>query len=154
MADALLSLARATGDTGFCAPVASAAGWLVRSAIAPSCWARFYAPGTNAPVYVDARGRPVPTHREAKSPYRWIGDYGIPGLLASLGLDTQGRPLDAAAAAAVPRLIPGDSGFCPEDAEYRHVYETNARMRIAFAATALAALTPLPPSPCPVTVAP
>ena len=75
-------------------------------------------------------------------------------LLASLGLDARGRPLDPAAAAAVPRLIPGDSGFCPQDVEYRRVYATNARMRIAFAATALAAMTPLLPSPCAVPAVP
>jgi hypothetical protein len=149
MTDALLALARATGDTAFCSPIAGAVDWLVHSALGPGCWARFYAPGTNEPVYLNALGQPVATHEEAKSPYRWIGDYGIPGLLASLGLGQRGESIDRATAEAVPRLIPGDSGFCPEDAAYRQIYETNARMRIAFAATALAATTPLPPSPCP-----
>ena len=148
MADALLALARVTGERSFCAPLAGAVDWLVRSATGPGCWARFRAPGTNEPVYVGADGQPVESAEQAKRPYRWVGDYGIPGFLASLGLDEAGRPLAADAAARVPRRIPGDPGYCPEDVRFAKAYRVHPRLRIAHAATLLMALAPPPPSPC------
>jgi len=148
MTDALRALARATGDREhLCPSIEAAAAWLARSAIAPGCWARFYAPQTNAPVYLARDGRPVDSWQRAKRPYRWIGDYGIPGLLAELGLDQDGRPRDPATPLP-PRRIYGDPGFCPGDIEYDEAYAHLPRLRIARAAFMLAALDPLPPSPC------
>jgi len=94
MVDALLALADATGDVTFCAPVPKALDWFARSALGPGCWARLYTPGSNAPLYVGADGRPVATPAEARRPYRWTGEYGIPGLLAAFGLDERGAPRD------------------------------------------------------------
>src|SRR5206468_13029072 len=115
MIDALLALAEATGDAVFCAPVPKARAWLVRSELAPGCWARLYTPGTNAPLYVGADGRPVATPAEARRPYRWTGEYGIPGLLAAFGLDERGALRDPSLGPPHPRRIPGDAGRCAGD---------------------------------------
>ncbi|MBM4268963.1 MAG: hypothetical protein FJ144_20515 [Deltaproteobacteria bacterium] len=101
--EALVELAGATGDPSYCEAVAESADWLMKSALAPGCWSRFVSSDTGEPIFLDAQGVAVSTPDEAKRPYRWVGDYGIPALLASLGIDTE---------TAVPRL-PGDSGDCP-----------------------------------------
>ncbi len=59
MLDALLDLADATGDRRYCAAVPGAVDWFVRSAIAPGCWARLYAAGSNEPLYVARDGQRV-----------------------------------------------------------------------------------------------
>ncbi|HSV06644.1 MAG TPA: pectate lyase [Candidatus Binatus sp.] len=115
MVDALLALADATGDVTFCAPVPKALDWFARSALGPGCWARLYTPGSNAPLYVGADGRPVATPAEARRPYRWTGEYGIPGLLAAFGLDERGAPRDPSLGPPPPRRIPGDAGRCAGD---------------------------------------
>ena len=151
MIDALLALADATGDAAFCAPVPKALGWLVRSALAPGCWARLYTPGTNAPLYVGADGQPVATPAEARRPYRWTGDYGIPGLLAALGLDERGEPRAPSIGPLPPHRAPGDAGACPgEGARGRR--STGPRARIARAAALLGTGAP-PPATCPAEVA-
>jgi hypothetical protein len=147
--DALLALARATHRERWCTAAPAAVAWFVRSAIAPGCWARLYAPGDNRPLFVARGGELVASAAEAKRPYKWTGDFGIPALLASLGLDERGAPL-APGAPAPPRRIPGDAGRCPGvplrvgDGE-----PPNPRARIARAAALLAAAAP-PASPCPV----
>ena len=150
MIDALLALAEATGDTAFCAPVPKALGWLVRSELAPGCWARLYTPGTNAPLYVGADGQPVATPVEARRPYRWTGDYGIPGLLAALRLDERGGPRTPSTGPPPPHRAPGDAGACPGDGARRR--STGPRARIARAAALLGTGAP-PPATCAAEVA-
>lgn len=101
--DALLAVARATGDARYCAPARSAVRWLERVQIAPGCWARFHDLETGEPVYVDARGTRVPDPYAARPGYSWIGEYGIPALLARVGW---------AAPPAVGAPLPGDPGAC------------------------------------------
>jgi hypothetical protein len=139
MLDALLALATATGDPSFCTPVRHAALWLVGSAIAPGCWARFYATGTNAPVYIGRDGRTVPSAAAARRPYRWTGDYGIPALLAALGA--------AAPSTAASWRLPGDAGWCPGE-RIAPALTAGPRRRIAWAAERLAAWAPPPAPPC------
>jgi hypothetical protein len=143
MIEALLAVVATTGDTSLCEPVARGVAWLAASKIGPACWARFYAPGTNTPVYVGADGRPVATPDDARRPYRWTGDYGIPALIASLGLD----PGDGTASPP-PRRIPGDAGACPPAVPPEAHAEGGPRMAILRAAIRLAALAPPAPSLC------
>lgn len=152
MLDALLDLADATGDRRYCAAVPGAIDWFVRSAIAPGCWARLYAPGSNEPLYVARDGQRVDSPRRAKRPYKWTGEFGIPRLLARLGLDEEGAPRNSARPLP-PLRIPGDAGRCPDAAgDARRVAHDdsppNPRLRIARAATLLATLAPPPTSPC------
>jgi len=161
--DALLALAASTGDRRYCAPVEDAVRWLAGSAVHPGCWARFYALGTNAPLYVTSDGRHVDGPRAARSGYDWTGDFGIPALFARLGLDGDGNPYPTAALArrvlargraAPAERAPGDPGTCRND----HAAHTDfhmpddARVLIAHAATLLAALEPAAPSPCVATI--
>jgi hypothetical protein len=148
MLDALLSLVAATGDTRFCAPVAAGVTWLLHSAVAPGCWARLYAPGANTPLFAGPDGRIVATVGEARRPYKWTGDYGVPRLLASLGLDVRGQPLDPSATPPPQRLF-GDAGTCPgTPPPAEEPGEPNPRLRIARTAVLLAALDPLEVSSC------
>jgi Pectic acid lyase len=144
MIEALLAVVAVTGDTSLCEPVARGVAWLDASTIGPACWARFYAPGTNAPVYIGPDGRPVATPDDARRPYRWTGDYGIPALFASLGVD----PADDARAGPPPRRIPGDAGACPPAVPPEEHADGGPRMAILRAAIRLAALAPPEPSPC------
>ena len=153
MLDALLALARATGDRRYCRAVPEATAWFLRAAIAPSCWARLYAPDDGSPLYADRSGRRVETPADAKRPYKWTGDFGIPGLLAELGLGVDGAPR-ATAASAPPRRLFGDAGACPggvplEDAPD----EGNPRARIVRAAVLLQRGEELPPPVCTVSTA-
>ena len=88
--DALLAFVVATGETSYCEPIPDAVAWLVRSAIAPGCWARFYELETNAPLYFDAAAERVAEPDKARPSYDWTGDFGIPALLARLGLEGEG----------------------------------------------------------------
>jgi hypothetical protein len=135
MIDALLALARDLDDPRFCDPVPAAVSWLVRSAVRPGCWARYYTLDTNAPLYIGPDGRPVATAAEARRPYRWTGDYGIPGLLGALGVT--GAPPG-------PRRVPGDAGDCP--GEERDI--DGPRARIARAAALLDVMAEPPPAAC------
>jgi pectate lyase-like protein len=148
MIDALLQIAAATGDDSLCEPVARGVRWLVRAAIQPGCWARFYEPGSGKPLFIGPDGRPVGTPTEGRRPYRWIGDYGIPGLLAGLGLDGGGRPLRVGAASHPPRRIPGDPGACPGFVPLEAQLPGGPRSRIITAAVLLDRMTPLPDVPC------
>ena len=76
------------------------------------------------------------TPAEARRPYRWTGDYGIPGLLAALGGTVTPR--------APRRRIPGDAGDCP--GEERH--GDGPRFRIARAAALLGVSAEAPPPEC------
>ena len=139
MLTALLALERATGDARHRGAVSRGAAWLARSAIAPGCWARLYDPGTNAPVFVARDGTRVATAAEAKRPYKWTGDFGIPALLARLGLDATGAARDPSAPLP-PQRIFGDAGSCPQDArrdESAGDDPPNPRARIAAAARLL-----------------
>jgi hypothetical protein len=146
MIDALISLARATGDRRYCRAVAPAVRWLLASAIAPGCWARLHALDDNAPLFVDREGRRVASAAHAKRPYQWTGDYGVPGLLGTLGLGADGRRL---AGAPPPRRIAGDPGACagtptPEDTPTTE----NPRRRIVRAAVLMQRLAPAPVPMC------
>lgn len=157
--DTLLALAVATGDARYCVPVEDAVRWLARSAIRPGCWARFYALGTNAPLYVGSDGRHVDVPAAARPGYDWTGDFGIPALFARLGLDAEANARPAAALtrtvlahhSQVPAaLAPGDPGVCPGEhagGGDRHRAD-GARAFIGRATTLLAALEPAAPSPC------
>ncbi len=139
---ALLALAEATGDIAYCAPVEAAVRWLAQSQIAPGCWARFYAIGTNRPLYFNERREEVGTPAEAHQPYDWTGDFGIPFLLARVGVAV---PNDA----VVPR-VPGDPGVCPSATAvpFDPVAATDPRQVIAWAANLAAEQTPPPATPC------
>jgi len=147
MLSALLALARETGDARYAAAAPGAVDWFMRSAITPGCWARLYEPGSNAPLFTARDGRRVANAAEAKRPYKWTGDFGIPGLLATLGLNEDGTPRDSHAPLP-PQRIPGDAGTCvapaataAERAGEENGHETpNPRRRIAHAAILLAAL--------------
>jgi hypothetical protein len=143
MVEAMLAVVEATGDTTLCPPVARAVDWLVASAITPGCWARFYAIGSNAPVYIGADGQPVPTPGAARRPYRWTGDYGIPGLLAALGVDAR-----AERSTPPPTRLSGDAGACPPELPLEDRDEQSPRIAILRAAIRLAAIEPAPPPPC------
>jgi PelA/Pel-15E family pectate lyase len=147
MIDSLLQIAAATGDRSLCAPVARGVRWLARAAIHPGCWARFYDPGSGRPLFIGPDGRVVDTPTEGRRPYRWIGDYGIPGMLASLGLDGGGRPRRTDVPHP-PRRIPGDPGACPGFVPLEAQAPRGPRSRIITAAVLLDRTTPLPDTPC------
>lgn len=147
MLDALRALAREPDGARYCAAFPAAVEWLVASPIAPGCWARLYDIEDGRPLFVARDGRRVASPAEAKRPYKWAGDFGIPGLLGTLGLDTHGAPL-APEAPRPPRRIFGDAGRCPEDERANDDDPPNPRARIARAARLLAALDDPPPSPC------
>ena len=74
--------------------------------------------------FLDADGRRVGSAAEAKRPYRWTGDYGIPATLQRLGWDAAGTASvgagpahaqeDASALGVRKELrISGDAGACP-----------------------------------------
>jgi hypothetical protein len=143
--DALLALAAATGDRRYCRPIADAATWLHRSALAPGCWARYYDLETNEPVYVDDAGRRVASPADAHEPYDWRGDFGIGDLLRRLGV---------AHAKAPPRRaghpIAGDAVHCPSPRwrEIDPLDTADPRMILAYAGRVLAELEPPTPNPC------
>lgn len=144
--ETLLDLAAATNDPRYCASAMEAARWLARSAIGPGCWARFYALGTNTPVYVASDGRPVDSPAAAHVGYDWTGDFGIPALLARLG--RAARP--AAAGVGAARPVAGDPGVCPGQRPqgfYRDAPD-DPRALVARASLLLAALEPPAVSPC------
>jgi hypothetical protein len=146
MIDALISLARATGDRRYCRAVAPAVRWLVASAIARGCWARLHALDDNSPLFVDRGGRRVASPADAKTPYRWTGDYGVPGLLATLGLGVDGRRL---AGARPPTRVAGDPGACAGAPAAEDTPATvNPRRRIVRAAVLLQRLAPAPEPTC------
>jgi hypothetical protein len=103
--EALATLAGATGDARYCEGARKAAEWLSRVRVGPACWARLYDLESGAPVYVDAGGRRVASSSAARPGYSWMGDYGIPWVLESLGLET----------GTSPHRLPGDLGRCDED---------------------------------------
>lgn len=148
MLDALVSLSRVTGERRYCRAVGPAVRWFLEAALAPGCWARLYAPGANAPLFVDRDGRRVGTPGEARQSYRWTGDFGIPGLLATLGLGSDGRRLAPGTPRPPVRLI-GDSGACPGAPPIEAAPDDeNPRRRIVRAAVLLQRLEPGPVSPC------
>ena len=147
MVDALLQIVAATGDHALCAPVARAVRWFRGAAVQPGCWARFYEPGSGRPLFIGPAGRPVGTPTEGRRPYRWIGDWGIPGLLASLGLDRDGRPV-AQGSQHPPRRIAGDPGACLGFVPFEEQRPGGPRSRIITAAVLLDRITPLPDTPC------
>jgi hypothetical protein len=135
--EALVALASATGERRYCDGARAAAHWLDAVRVGPSCWARFYDVGDGAPIFVDAGGRRVASSREARPGYSWMGEFGIPAVLASLGVGH-----DAASA-----RLPGDPGRCAEDPSPPRPL-AGARAITAQAAIALAETVPRVPSPC------
>jgi hypothetical protein len=148
MVDALLEIVTATGDRSLCAPVARGVRWLVGATVKPACWARFYDPGSGRPLFIGPNGLPVDTPKEGRRPYRWIGDFGVPGLLAGFGLDRDGRPLPPDGSSHPPRRIPGDPGACPGFVPLEDQPDGGPRCRIAGAAVYLDRATPLADVPC------
>jgi hypothetical protein len=164
--EALIALAAATDDQRYCAPVADAVAWLARAAIAPRCWARLYDLETGAPLYVDDDGERVASPAEAHQPYDWRGEFGIPALLARLGVEeseglktsdgrARGAPAGGSYLPAGTRPVAGDPGSCPHPE--RKPVDPRAfdprkikdpRILAAYAGRLLAALEPPPPSPC------
>jgi hypothetical protein len=147
MLSALLALARDTGEQRYRDAVPAGVAWLVRSAIAPGCWARLSEPGSNAPLYVARDGQRVASAAEAKRPYKWTGNYGIPALLAQLGVDADGSARDPSTTPPPERIF-GDAGHCPreqphaDDAAELPGDSPSPRARIARAARLLAATEP------------
>lgn len=103
--EALLALADATGDARYCGGAVTAARWLDAVRVGPACWARYYDVASGKPIFEDASGHAVRSSTEARPGYCWMGDYGIPWLLAEMGI----------AHAPAPYRIPGDPGRCAED---------------------------------------
>jgi len=155
MLDALLALAREPGGARYCDALPRAVAWLVSSPISAGCWARLYGLDDGRPVFVARDGRRVATPAEAKRPYKWTGDFGIPALLASLSLDVRGAAL-APGAPLPPRRIPGDAGHCPDnDPAAEREAESgadddapNPRARIARAARLLSEVSPAATPAC------
>jgi hypothetical protein len=127
--EALLALADATGDARFCAPVPAAVAWLARSALGPGCWARWYALDSNEPLYLTREGMRVPAAAQADALSSWTGDFGIPALLARLGVPPD-RPGPASAGGPCAGSAPAAPG------------PRSTRALIARAETLLAALEP------------
>ena len=157
MLDALLALARdADGQrsrdavpagSDLCPAIAAGAAWLARVPIGPGCWARLYDADDGRPIYVARDGTVVATPEEAKRPYKWTGEFGVPALLATVGGTASGAP-SAADAPFPPRRIFGDAGSCPGAPPAMAEDVPNPRARIARAAVLLAAAEPPPPDPC------
>ena len=147
--EVLQVLAETTGDIRFCRAFPETIDWLVQSTLAPGCWARFYDRQTNTPVYLGDHGQRVLSYKQARRPYRWTGDYGIPALFASLGLNAAGQPRGENSRTAVWRL-PGDAGWCPDqqsqDSEQKQAL--GPRARILRAGSLLTEMTPLQRGAC------
>ena len=140
--EALAALTRETGEQRYCAAINDAAQWLQDSALAPGCWARFLSLEEGNPIFVDARGEKVSHPSQAKRPYRWTGDFGIPAVLGAL--EAQPSTLET------PRRLPGDAGDCPGSKRQsvpRH-RSTNPRARIGEVGSQLGALQPKPAPIC------
>lgn len=157
--DALQALAEATGDKTFCSPLPTAIDWLTRSALSPGCWARLYSADTNVPVYMDQQGNFVASAEQAKRPYNWTGDFGVPALFAELGLDLTGKPREAKTSLpAASWRLPGDAGSCPNDhsaeKEGSHLHSPSPRVRIKRAATVFGLREPSRTPVCAGTLAP
>lgn len=135
--DALLAVARATDDARFCAPARAAVEWLERVPIGPACWARYHDLDTGAPVYADARGGRVADPYVARPGYSWMGEFGIPALLASLG---------RAEPPSVGAPLPGDPGVCPDRPPINDGF-SGARAEVARLAR-LRPVARLPLGPC------
>ena len=103
--EALLALAEATGDARYCTSAVAAARWLDASRLGPACWARFHDLETGAPLFVDAVGRLVASSADARPGYSWMGEFGIPWVLARAGVS----------GARARYRLPGDPGRCEED---------------------------------------
>jgi Pectic acid lyase len=148
MVDALVALVRAGAGDIYCRAVPGAVAWFLRSAIAPGCWARLYALDDGSPLYVDREGRRVETPAGAKRPYKWTGDFGIPGLLGEVGLAADGTRLPPTAAMP-PRRMFGDAGACPGGVGLADAPDRpNPRARIARATLRLERTDPSPQAVC------
>ncbi len=143
--EALLALAAATGDARYCAPIPAALQWLAGATIGPGCWARYYDPGSGEPFFVTADGRRVSSLGKARRGYAWIGDFGIPALLADFGIEgTDGRsqPLRR-------YRLPGDSGVCVDERSSEDKIDSSlVRSRIAGAGVRLASAESHPRRAC------
>lgn len=139
---ALAELARVRPEERYCTAIEEGLAWLESTALSPGCWARFISLDTGAPVFLDIDGHPVPSAVQAKRPYRWTGDYGIPSLFTQLGRVPPSEEV-------TPR-IPGDAGDCPGSPRRarRRRAARNPRARIGEAGSQMGlARAPLPP-PC------
>jgi hypothetical protein len=134
--DALVALARVTGEARYCESARVAARWLDRVRVGPACWARFHDLATGRPIFVDPAGRRVQSSAEARPGYSWMGEFGIPWTLAGLGI-AGGAPM---------RRLPGDPGHCAEDPRPPRPLG-GARARAAAAATMLGEREGVPPPP-------
>jgi len=149
--EALSALAVTTGDQNFCTAFPRGIDWLVRSALTPGCWARLYSVKSNVPIYSDLRGNSVPSVIQAKRPYRWEGDFGIPALFASLRLDESGRPVGPGSRLSdATWRVHGDTEGCAGDESERSArsHSLNPRIRMAEAASRLVALEPAGAAAC------
>ncbi|MGE0680285.1 MAG: pectate lyase [Candidatus Binatia bacterium] len=143
--EALQALAEATEEQRFCAPFPETVAWLQRSALSPGCWARLYSVDSNSPIYMDQQSNFVPTAKQAKHPYRWTGDFGIPAFFASLGLDENGDPRHDGAGLHISTWhLPGATSNCPGKSLERNerLHDLGPRARIAEAGSKLARLAP------------
>ena len=141
--ESLLALGDATGDRHYCTSAVAAAHWLDRVRVGPTCWARFHDLDSGAPIFVDAGGRRVATSATARPGYDWTGEFGIPWILARLGVE----------AGAPPHRLPGDPGTCAEDpgppTPLGGARGLTARAAIALSAADVAAATPCVATPPP-----
>jgi len=138
--EALVALADATGDRRYCDGALAAAAWLAAVRASAACWPRFLDVQTGAPVFVDADGARVASPRTARPGYSWMGEFGIPWVLARLGIE----------GGAPPRRLPGDPGRCLDDPNPPPPL-AGARAAIAEVATLLATDDMVAPSTCRVT---
>lgn len=136
--DALDALARATGETRWCAGALAAAAWLRGAAVRPGCWARFYGLDDGQPLFFDAGGRRVTSPAGARPGYDWQGDFGIAALLRRMGMGEGDAP---------PAPLPGDPGAC-QGVSNPFDQAPGPRGTIARAGRQLAVVAPPPVSPC------
>jgi len=153
--EALLALARETGDQRYCGAATRALEWLAASALRPGCWARFYGVESNQPIYVGADGAPVSAVAQARQGYDWVGDFGISTLLDRLGdaheRRAAGSHVTGDVASVRPVLVvPGDPGTCPDEPArgYDRDAPDDPRAVVAHAAILLGDVGDADPSLC------
>lgn len=89
--EALTQLYLRTGDARYLESAGRAADWLRRSRRPQGDWARFYAFGTNQPIFVGEDGSLLESEEAVRPGYTWSGSFGIPEALDILGQVSAGE---------------------------------------------------------------
>ncbi len=88
--EALLDLHAATGETRYLEGAAPAVRWLGRSRLPAGDWSRFYALGSNRPLYVDTDYRVTYDDDVLPDHYRFKSTFDIPAVLERYRRQTTG----------------------------------------------------------------